>query len=82
MKMYGEWKYSCTYLTCALEGVSGQLHTLAALPLEERAPGAPVDRVSGPHSQSGCCGEEENLLPCQELNSDFLAGQLLASLLY
>lgn len=74
----GEWKYSSTYLTCALEGMNGQLHALAALHLEETAPGAPFDRVIGPQSQFGCCGEGHNLLPFQQLNSDFLAVQLIA----
>jgi len=45
--------------------VSGQLHTLAALPLGERAPPPsqyPLERkLDGPQNQSECSDEEKNI---------------------
>jgi hypothetical protein len=44
--------------------VSGQLHTLAALPLREN-PRYPLDRrLGGVHSQFGCSGEEKKSYHC------------------
>jgi hypothetical protein len=42
--------------------VSGKLPVLAALPPRKEPP-SQFDRLGGPHSQSGHCVEEKNLLP-------------------
>jgi hypothetical protein len=58
MKAYRENK------TSALKGVSGQLHTPAALPPGKK-PGSHNGSFCGPHSRSGRYGEEKNISPCQ-----------------
>jgi len=41
--------------------VNGQLYALAAVPPGGKSPLFPLDkRLSGPHSRSGCGGEEKN----------------------
>jgi hypothetical protein len=58
--------------------VSGQLGTLAALPLEKDSQYPLYRRLGGAQSQSGNYGEEKNLLPLWESNPDFLVIQPIA----
>jgi hypothetical protein len=50
----GEWRYSSTLsLTSALDGVGGQRHALAALPLGKETRHPVYRRVGGPQGPSG-----------------------------
>jgi hypothetical protein len=56
-------------LTSALDGVSGQLHALAALLLVKVSRYALNKRLVGPESRYGCYGEHKRICPCRESNS-------------
>jgi hypothetical protein len=58
--------------------VSGQLHTMDALPLEKISL-YPLDRrLGGPQSRSGCGGEEENSQWCLIMQWMCLNGVVLS----
>jgi hypothetical protein len=62
--------------------VSGQFHAPAAL-LRGEQPRYPLDRrLGGPHSRSGRCEDEKNLLPLPESNLDSSVVQSVAWSLY
>jgi hypothetical protein len=58
--------------------VSGQLHKLAVLPMENESP-YPMDKsLGGPRNWSEHAAEGKNIVPCQELNPDSLVVQSIA----
>jgi hypothetical protein len=60
-------------LTFALDGVNGKFQALAATP-GERAPMCLLDmRLGEPRSQSGCCGEGNNLFPLPGIEPQFFS---------
>jgi hypothetical protein len=67
------------FLTLVLDGVSGQLHALAALPLGKETPLPLHRRLGGSRSQSGCCGEWENVLPLPGIKSSLWPVAILSS---
>jgi hypothetical protein len=70
----GKWRYSSTILNIGTRwrGVVSFMPLL--LYLKGMSLHYPLDRrLGGPQSQSGCCGEEKNLLPFPGIISQFLS---------
>jgi hypothetical protein len=79
-----ERKYSSySFLTLALDWVSGQHHALAVLNPREKDPQHPLDRrLGGAHSWSGHRGYMKNPLPLPEIEPQLPGHQVCSRILY